>query len=544
MPFTPVGTVVKDWLDSHIWSAGPLTRADIADYPLGTQVAILFINWVLRVLNAIATFNNSPFQPFIETALGTFTVLVRFKGSWEAYVAANLNSTSAALPYISPVAASRPSNVTAASFNFQTALSTTNFLTSELIPSVVGILANASNTSIINSTGFMVTPAQYVDGGIADSWLPAADSDFYFGPKDTEFNATQNGILFNDTLINLSPLAKFFQGAPTLAQVTATSSAEAAFFGSPTLLPAFFEALIEQLTVAGSVSSQSTGMESEGMALIQEFGMDQAASQGIDVSNAVDNIQQTLACLIESGLWTPSGGLNVNVTTATNFAKCMFLAFPLLFAEAAPCSQTPSVSGVCEFPSSRLAGGSYVDDTAVAQTIAQIQAQLYAKWSSDKIRLVITANNKCAPNSTALQCNLGAIYKLFAGYDPSPSPIPFGGLTQAGAPIVNPDGAVAPSPQVFKAPFTKVKAAMTPVPGSTTVSYASLTTETVANAAYGTTEGTVVDLLIFFAGGNESSLIGLVDFLDEQQINETATFAQNISDAPLAPIIAAWVADA
>jgi len=195
--------------------------------------------------------------------------------------------------------------------------------------------------------------------------------------------------------------------------------------------------------------------------------------------------------------------------------------FPEGLEGMAVCSKELDAQGRCTYPANKFVDGAYTDNIATAQTVAYMQKQ----FPNQRLRFVLTDNWQPGSGTVAVDIQL-----LMGRTGINPGDL----LMGANSPIFNIN---ALSPQVFKIMFDEVKWETVPGPAFSryyNLKWASASTETVDNPAFGVKAGTKVDLLMFVLRGDLSSL-------EVGYYTQYASMATKIAQSHASAILTHWM---
>lgn len=526
-----MGEVVDQWLLQHADLADSLSKDEL-EVAVPEKDMRKAVQHVSNLLGLAVAFTHGAMKEQALEVQGAFNVILRFRGSWEAFITAMLERTEPGLGSLQAGACSRvAAPFSKAALRFQLANLTSAFVAAArdgpaASEPVLALVLGADGTPV--GPRLIVTPAQWVippseaqasgscsDGKGALAVPAAADgasrsrrsqADFGVYIAQQAFNASSVGVVGELVSASTRPLATPSAAHYTIGKVVAASSAAAAPLGSPHA----FEAAARVLATSKSAQLDQKLPQialNRANDLIDQFGDDVQ-----DGCGRADSLRQLL-----------------------QRAVCLLRARPLLLAEAAVCAGEPNAERHCAYPDTRWADGGYTDNLAAAMTVGALQSAPGAKRNRPLL-LLLTDNQQCSfdaePTDSGKCGNLQAA-GLFSGVRPAPPGEPYSGWF----------GLSAPSEQVFAAEWADVASGLQPLrrsPASTAekrkrgdeagperlppvVHAVRVRTTTVDNAAYGVSAGSPVDVLLLVCDGP----VGLVGFevCAAQLISRLATCA-------------------
>mmetsp|Transcript_42591 Transcript_42591/g.134330 ORF Transcript_42591/g.134330 Transcript_42591/m.134330 type:complete len:614 (+) Transcript_42591:69-1910(+) len=243
-----------------------------------------------------------------------------------------------------------------------------------------------------------------------------------------------------------------------------------------------------------------------GLILGSPYLMESFLKASMQMEAAVEGLP---ACLKENGL--DAGFSCGKELTADQCATANGIVATGL-AEAAPCGGS-LVDGNCKYPNLRIVDGVFVDNLATAQTVGLLQKEL----KNSALRLVLTDWDGCTtpPNCDGPEYTQ-TLRLLFAANVTSENDM---------FPLL--------SPQVFEMQYDQLALQFKQMAYTDSVNstlwYATVTTRTVDNKAFGVKAGTPVSLLIFKFPADIPTDLYMVDF--EQGIDKLyPEMAQGIYD--------------
>jgi hypothetical protein len=283
------------------------------------------------------------------------------------------------------------------------------------------------------------------------------------------------------------------QDVVPLAQAAAFSSAAAALLGSWNMT----RAAVQNYNTPPPMLTGRPATDPADQRTLDDFAQQTSYLAG---NATTDGLQANPRC--EAALQECAEIKITDWLVLPKLVKCMVtLAFecylePLsAFADLAPCAapgpEPKFADRNCAFPKVRFADGGYVDNAAVAQTVAQMQADGGSKGKT--LRVIVSANLEVYDGAVHNRTDVAGLFKL-PGREPGKTYLAWPGLP-------------APSQQIMATPFADIEWSLVPLTKYTYTAHVKTTT--VDNPIYGVVSGQAVDVLLLSLEGPIPLTVGI-----------------------------------